>query len=499
MKNFFYKLEKITKFLIIAAPIVILFFLIKKDLVLSGDVEFVYDFSRPTPAITELFPANRASEVYKFKDYNTYFQSLLSEPVYFEARLPQTFDRAEVEIVYQNPSKSLIQLGLRTLGEGDWSYAFKPLDQPLLNNLDWSLIQEEIGTLWQRNKRYLNLSSFLNEIDLVSGLAGLNYPLSRQFKIDDYRPDNKLRVYNAAIRGQHSFYTYVKNEDLNFSFIIQDINRSEGPDPLIIALFNNDNEQIDFLKAADDGVVDNKSGASVKKEIIFKKSGLPEGVYRIELKADDDIFFRNIATTQRYLTFINRLYLVDNPEYSDGFLDLLYQPSIVYSTIPRLGFETSHPQGLQTIGLGENQSLSLADTHKNYFITPTALPTYIIVPKNDVKIFGRGLMALSQESYFNPEIYELSDAALTPDINYLISDYQIPQAQGVWQKNTVKFDLKNAATVNRKLRFMVSAPELKDEGNFVAISKISVRLIKDKPLTSREIFQKIIKYIKNKL
>jgi len=498
MKTFFEKLYKITRIIIIILPLVGLFLLVRKDLVLNGFVDYTYNFKRPIATITELFPANRLSSVFNVKGLNQYWQQIKQEPVYFEVRVPQKFEQAEVEITYQNPAKTLLQLGLNTTGAGDWNYWLKPLDNPLLNNLSWFRVDDNArGTLWQKNKEFLNLDLFLQKLDVLHGVAAINYPLNQSFTLPNYKPDNKLRVYNEAIRGQHSFYTYIKNEDLNFTFIMQDINRSDGPDPLTITVYNQKNEVVAEVKEPDDGAVTNLDSASVKRSVGLKKSGLPEGVYRVELNCNDDIFFRTIETKQRYLTFINHLYLVDNPEYSDGFVDLNYKPITVYSTIPRLGFLTSHEKGLQNIGLGAEQSVSLSETHLNYYATPISLPTFIYVPKNDIKIFGRGLMALSEESYFNPEVYELSDVALTPDINYLVSDYHLPQIKDNWYVNTVKFDLTNSAINNRKIKFMISAPELNQSGNFLAIEKIKIKLIR-KPLSNSEVFQKIIKYFKER-
>jgi len=498
MKKFFEKFYRLTRIIVILLPLAGLFLLIRKDLVLDGVAEYIYDFKRPAAVITELFPANRLSAVFKLKDFNQYWQQIKQEPVYFEVRVPQKFDQAEVEITYQNPAKTLIQLGLNTAGEGVWNYWLKPLDSPLLNDLAWFKVGDDArGTLWQRTKEFLNLDLFLEKIDSLKGVSALNYPLNRQFILPDYKPDGKLRIYNEAIRGQHAFYTYIKQEDLDFIFTIQDINRDEGPDPLAVKVYNQKNQVVYSVYQADDGTVNNFDGASAKTAVAVKKPGLPEGVYRIQLSCNDDIIFRRIETRQRYLTFINQLYLVDNPEYRDGFVDLSYQPTTIYATIPRLGFLTAHEEGLQNIGLGTAQSVSLLKTHLNYYATPKKLPTFIYVPLNDVKIFGRGLMALSEESYFNPEVYELSDAALTPDINYLVSDYHLPQIKDNWQVNTVKFDLTDAAINNRKIKFMISAPELNQSGNFLAVEQIKIKLVK-KPLSNQEMIEKIIKYFKER-
>src|SRR3989339_850303 len=237
MKTFFKQLFHISRITVIILPFIILTVLIRKDLVLTGHLEFTYDFSQDSPVITNLFPANRLSEIYQVKGKHDFWQEIRSEPVYFEARLPQQFDTAEVEVIYQNQSQNLVQLGLKTLGD-EWSYDFKPLENRLLDNLDWFKIEDERGTIWQRQKKYLNWDQFFDQLKSLDNFAVYNYPLNRRFLLANYQPPAQRTEFNRTIRGAHSFYTYIKDEVLDFSFTVQDINRSDGPDPLIISLYD---------------------------------------------------------------------------------------------------------------------------------------------------------------------------------------------------------------------------------------------------------------------
>jgi len=196
------------------------------------------------------------------------------------------------------------------------------------------------------------------------------------------------------------------------------------------------------------------------------------------------------------LTFIDRLYLADSKEYADGFVDLNYNPSAIYSTIPRLGFETTHPQGLQSIKIND-QTLDILETHKNYFITAEVVPNYIYIPENDLKMFGRGLLAFSQEQFFNPEIFHLRDFSGDLDINYLITSYHTPKEVNSWKINEVEFDLNEAFIFNRKLRFALSIPELNDTNETIPLKQISVTLEKA-PLTFNEFIKKIFNYLGSK-
>jgi len=232
-------------------------------------------------------------------------------------------------------------------------------------------------------------------------------------------------------------------------------------------------------------------------DIAVYLEGLTEGVYKVILDCEDEIFFRQIKTKQRYLTFIDRLYLVDSPEYSDGLVGLNYKPTVVYSAMPRLGFFTAHPEGLQHVGINK-EVIEVKETHQNYYLTPQKVPSIIYVEKNDLKIFGRGLLALSEDTYFNPEIYNLRDLTELNSINYLITDYHTPQSiEDGWKRNTVKFNLSNAKIINRKLKFVISATELNSLHDKIPIKEIKVSFSKQ-PLSWQEFYHKAASYVKKK-
>jgi len=163
MKIFFDKFYQISALIIIILPIIILAWLIKKDLVLDGRLVWQSDFSRLEPALTVLFPESRTSDIFRNNEGDFYWQEITSEPVYFEARLPQNFETARVELEFQDQGRSLIQLGLRVQGESDWNYYFKPLSQPELNDLNWFRLDYEGGSLWQKEKRYLAINQFFDD------------------------------------------------------------------------------------------------------------------------------------------------------------------------------------------------------------------------------------------------------------------------------------------------------------------------------------------------
>ena len=126
------------------------------------------------------------------------------------------------------------------------------------------------------------------------------------------------------------------------------------------------------------------------------------------------------------------------------------------------------------------------------------MPVYMFIPKNDIKVFGQGLMSLSDDMYFNPEIYNLRNITDFSNIDYLITDYIKPTLVNGWQTGKVSFDLNNASVINRKLRFAISAPELNSLNEEIPVLQIKVTLTKE-PLSLSEFWDKTFSYIKKKL
>ncbi len=136
---------------------------------LSGTLVAQRVFPAPSPFITDFFPAARVSQT------DAAFPVLVGEPVYFEVRRPRQFKTVTVELTYDNPDQTLLNLGVRLKnapGEdiNAWHYALKPIENKLVDNLNWPFIEGEGVRLYQRNGR-------ISQMPAVADL-GDNPPLS---------------------------------------------------------------------------------------------------------------------------------------------------------------------------------------------------------------------------------------------------------------------------------------------------------------------------------
>jgi len=471
--------------------ILIIYSLIQKDLILDGKLVIESDLTQKIPMMSVLFPEHRVN-----KEENYYI--IQDEPIYFTVRSPIEFDEAEVEIEFQPENLKTIALGVATTEEG-WNFENHTLYNETLNNISWSKVSDGINILYQKEANYDDIESFLEVSNQIEGVGAYDFDLGETFQIPNYQASSEKITINNCLRGQHAFYTYIKNEPLDFTFKIQDINRTKGEDPLVIFVYNPRNKKIYSKIISDDGLISNIDPASDPRYVSIYIPDLEEGVYKVELSANDDIFIREISTPQQKIVFIDRLYLCDSPEYSDGFVDLDFKATEAYTNGRLLSFYTAHDAGLQTVNL-DNRGIGIYKKHE--WIKASTNPTlsHLYIPRNDLKISSRGIFALQLEHYFNPEIIDLKDYSDIEEVNYIIARYQKPQElENSWLKNKIIFNLDKAKMENGNLKFMISSPDLNSGKKEFKINSLKVKLNKFQKLSEKESYQKLWNYVKNEI
>ncbi len=489
------KLSKFRIFFNLTGIIIIfifIYFLVQKDLVLNGKLTVESNLTDLNPMISVLFPEHRVQ-----KENNHYL--IKDEPVYFTVRSPIKFDQAEVEVEFKTKNQNIIGLGVATTKEG-WNFENHTLYNKTLNDINWPSISDGVNTLYQKEKKFNTIAEFMKVSNTLEGVGAYDFDLGGKFILHDYQARNKKISITNCLRGQHSFYTYIKNEALNFDFKIQDINRTNGEDPLVISVYNAQDKKIYSKMVSDDGFVSNRDPASKARYISLYLPNLTEGVYKIDLSANDDIFIREISTTQQKIVFIDRLYLCDSSEYIDGFTDLNLNATQVYTNGRIISFYTAHNAGLQTINL-DNKAVNIYQKHKWIKVATSPKLSTIYVPKNDLKISSRGIFALNKDNYFNPEIINLQDYSNTEEVNYIIARYQKPkQLANSWLKNKIRFNLNKAKIENGNLKFMISSPDLKATDDDFKINSLKIKLstnqIIDQRSAQNKLWQEIITKIK---
>lgn len=459
MKNFII-FFRIFLWLILAIIVGCLLYL---GIVPNGKISYATNFSKPGFFIGKLTPAERIENL---NSENGNGVKITGDPVYFALRTPRPFNKAKLIIRYKG-SKSptgplepvVIEIG-PLVDKTIWRYNLKPIMNKIIDQLAlvWDVKKDSGLMLLQRKDSasstvYANINDFLNNPPESGKIAVYNYNLQLEYLLPDYKSSMEDKPAIPPLRGACQFYTYIKNEDLDFAFDITDINKNKDNDPVDIDLYCGE-QKIDTRHLDDDGIADDKGREGKVRQIDFKIAGLPEGVYKIELRANDDII-SNITTKQNKLAFINQIRLADGKTKNIS----------LFTDSDDISAETVNPGRLQEIKIN-GQTLNLNQTYKMFSLSAGSGIKKINLEKPDLILAGNGVFSFSESALINPAIKKVDGNLDVKKIDYVLARYESPREENGWQTAEAEFDLSKAYREGGKYSFLISIPGLKtDDGD----------------------------------
>ena len=410
--------------------------------------------------------------------------AIIGDPAYFNLRTPRPFDRAILTFKYRHQRINggfdpIIEAGVLA-DKVVWRYDLKPLENRTIDQLllAWDIIREDDIVLLQRNRTFDSLAAFLESTTSPDRIAAYNYDPQKEYLLPDYeaqcveeRPCYDLPV---SLRGSYQFYTYVKNEELDFRFTFLDLNENRDGDPVDIFLYYED-ALIESRHLDDDGVTSDNREKSEERELALELPNLPEGVYKIEVRAGGDIITGKIATGQSRLSFINKVELA---KAGGKYITLWTDSRKIQAT-------TVYPESLQVIGAGDDE-LEIDATYKQFELAldraTTSDPQAIFLDRDGLILSGDGLFAFSPEAYLNPRVRRVNgDLDINgKGIDYVVARYAGPAIKGEWHEAQAVFDLKRAYREDGKYGFIISIPGLKTDDetdDAVLVGGIKVELL----------------------
>lgn len=467
----------------------------------SGRISYVFDFKGEDENyfIKKLTPAERV------KAFQNGSQEIIGNPVYFALRTARRFNKAALTLKYrQKEDKSPIgglssSAGLPIIEAGIlvdkkiWRYDLKPIENKMIDELSkkWDAIKEGGVILLQREKKFESIDDFLDNMPLRQGMALYNYPLRHnppaggeeselkdKFILPDYQPKAVKNKVGYALRGPWQIYTYIKNEDLDFSFDFVDLNKNKDADSIDLNLYFN-NQLIDSRRIDDDGILTDNGEKTERGELRQKLASLPEGVYKIELKVNDDIITKEIIAKQQKLSFVNKIWLSDARR----------NDITLFTDSTAISAQTINPGRLQTIKVGE-RDLKLAETYRQFEVKSPGAISEIKLEKDDIILAGNGVFSFNKDSLINPEFKKVDESfdADKQGVNYILAEYEKPIEVDGWKMASAEFDLTGAyrelfyprqLSGAGKYNFIISIPGLKAEDDIedsVEIKEIRVDL-----------------------
>ena len=475
---------------IIAIPVGIFFWLVNIALVPDGIFTTTKIVNERSPYIDSILPDARTEVPYQDNN-DEWAQKIIGDPAFFFVHPQRAFPQASVEVKFKNTGVPIVELGvLADVTTG--AYTLQPLQNLIIDNSSWSKIKSNGAILLQRQKKFASIDEFLSALPAREQIATYHFGLSPPYRLVDYRASGTEQTINVSLRGSHEFYTYVKNEKLNFIFSFMDMNRQVGEDVVVLAVINEDGQPVAEVRAQDDGDTSSNNKGSVQRELTLAADNLPEGVYKIQMKADDDIFFRTIKTAQQKITFLNQVWLADEVGYRDGGGNMQ-----LWTEGKDLKMVTRHAAGVQTVVVGSGTvAITQPFWEYNYAPPESGLINISLSQREDLLIKTNGHFAFSKAQYFNPDPVRLvADTDLDRlEVNYIIANYTPPQEQGNWLVAGVDFDMAGAAFEDETWKFVFSLPTVERPDRGFLLHSIKMSFI-DRPMSLLEVINKIWSYV----
>jgi hypothetical protein len=489
--------------------IVFLVLLAIKSFAFEGVFEYEYTFGEASPYISMLKPRGRVDQEIYTTDDGMSYQKILHDPVYFDLKLPRKFENLEVEVIYQNFTQSILELGL-SAGEELPSFLLKPIEHKILEKLflspSWSVIESGEFVLFQKGAEFASIDEFKQSQVSLGEVATYRVDAPFEFQPSNYLAQDDYKSLNKSLRGTHAGFLYVgEGEAIDIVLNLQDANRSIGADKIEFELIDSADEMVWSHTINDDGIrSDNRvMGRPFDYNILFQ----PErsGVYKLNMRMSDDIFIRSIRLKQQYFVLQDYLYLADNVGYLNERSPERYDATTVYSNVERLSVITAHKEGLQEV-LFAGEAINVDQRHLMY---SSYIPiskrggqvTDIFVPNNDIKLHGRGFFALDESMFFSPNPLELlGDESIELDlfgINYVYARYgnRAEKLENGWNRQVISYDLAEIYDKDNSVRFAFSFPQGSGNQADIRVANIKVRGT-GQPIGVEAFIQKIINRLK---
>ncbi len=425
----------------------------------KGVAAFDFVFDGRSPWLNPFQPGERVTSPGQQPD-GWIGQRILQEPVYASARVPGAYDSMDISFDIRANQQPLAELGVLR-DEASFAFEMKPLWSQALSQ-GWHAVT--IGGRQGFVRDGLADSELMNETleKLLVWQATTTEPL-----LSDKTGSQKS--YNISLRGSHDFQVVPVDGLIDFTFLVQDVNRSRDPKNTAAFRLTHGDEILYTESVSVSGVVDTKMSPTIEKKIHV--SNLAPGVYKLSFVADDDFFLRSIATQNHRWVIGPRLYVGDTVGYSATSTPLAVYTNSIHTVV-----DTFHNEGMQTVSLG-SATVKMDKTHTPFVLNRTKSESagwkVLEASKGNVRIIGDGFFALDRNAAFLPSPRRLTAETdpIAEDITAVLTPYEKPLDLGNdWFRVATRYSLFDT----RDQKFSLSLPGIISRNGSFDIRSASV-------------------------
>ena len=457
-----------------------IFFLLWRTLLPGGSLVVTSDLVHPAPFVSPPKPQDRLAAPMADSE-GRILSPLLRHPLYIDLTPPSRFENVRVTVRYFNTGHGQIELGALASAL-DEQYVSRTVEQRLVDSLPWSRVEGGGMVLLQRAKRFDSVADFMDRPPDRAKVAVADAAAAIPVRIDG-DATGPTRTIDASLRGHHRIITYSGGEPLAMSFLVQDMNRDAGEDPVAVSIYRlGRTEALAGTILEDDGNSSSDQHSSKLRSVSVSLAAPAPGAYQIEFASSNDVFIRKLVTRQRKLVFAERIYLGDLIGYSPGS-----RSRTVLASGRRLIARTADQESLQTLSF-EGNTLSIDEPNTRFMRDLQARDGGVAVraPKGNVLLEVDGVFALSGGDFFDPFPLRIQWDTSAADldrrgIDYVLARYAPPWTDGGLFEASADFDMRRLAlTRDGDYRFVIGAPGIDESQHEVRIASVTFELTRQR-------------------
>lgn len=372
-----------------------------------------------------------------------------------------------------------IKIGVK--GSEKDKFVYQSFYQKLLQECTWDKIEEVGKFLYQKVKKYNNISQLINNPpDYLQIASYYIHPsiLMQKLLINNIDQKNqKIIDIKTGLRGSHTFMVRVDNHPFYFKVAKQDINMYAGEDKYLVSI-SQDGRIIEEKSIPDDGFTGTEKLKKEPQSVEFNLTNIEPGIYEVAVKVENrsDLIITQIVTNQPKMVIKNSVFTFHS------------EPMTIYTNISPITLAVAHKEFIQTVKLDDIISLDIENPSQKYvFDLENLVPGKktnefykLETPKTDVIFTSSGYFAFSPEQYFDPEVIHatnLNDVTSLDEIDYILTSIPKARQEGEWLVSEVKFDAKDIKIDDkRKLYFSLELPDLAQYGGELEINSFEVEV-----------------------
>lgn len=382
---------------------------------------------------------------------------IIGDPVYFSIFTPRTFNEVKLIITYRSTltdKTPILETGI-LVDKIAWRYKMAPLQNNIIDNLtDWFSLRAGNLLVLQRKNIFKDTSSALNYLQGSSEVAWYNAPeLSEKSTVKKSLAVYPFQIIDTPLRGTHQFY-FVGNNKMakEIRLLFSDLNLNSDNDNISISIY--DGSCKIYSTQIIDGF-DDKTNAKLRTldfEFKVPELGLENKLYKLEIKAGDDVVIDKILSAPSALNAIHRLQLATSNN----------KPLTFWTNSSFLQVTATDPSGRQIINF-DGHDFKLEEAYQQFEINSNNQNTKEIkITKSDLILENSSTFAFSKSSLLDVDSKQIDRHFLLDNqTQFIVASYTAPEIlEDGWRRATVTLNTKDAYREKGKYNFIISVPGL---------------------------------------